>query len=75
MWTHMYGLERQANTLKDSKKSKARRDHWNNPRGFLPCISQSLLSKTSSVRLRNMLKSYSMMRKATRTNNEIFNIL
>lgn len=74
-WTHMYGLERQANTLKDSKKSKARKDHWNNPRGFLPCIKQSLLPKASSVRLHNMLKSYSMMGKPTRTNNEIFSFL
>lgn len=57
------------------KKAKARKDHRNHPRVFLPYISQSLLSKATSARLHKMLKSYSMMRKETRTNHEIFNIL
>lgn len=70
----MYGLEKQVNILKDSENLKPEKT-TGTIQEVLPCINPSLLSKASIVRLWNTLKSYSMMRKATKTNNKIFNIL
>lgn len=41
--------------VKKFKRSKARKDHWNNAGGLLPYLKQFLLSKVRSVRIQNTL--------------------